>query len=83
MITTEINKAMCGLRGAMAVTLAAAVLLVAVSVPLYARNKPVTDGKGKMVYLNGDVYNGNWQGGLRYGHGKLKTASGPGFILRK
>ncbi|MBD5310755.1 MAG: hypothetical protein K2J29_04285 [Muribaculaceae bacterium] len=76
MITTEINKAMCGLRGAMAVTLAAAVLLVAVSVPLYARNKPVTDGKGKMVYLNGDVYNGNWQGGLRYGHGKLKTASG-------
>ncbi len=76
MITNEINKALCGLRGAMTVTLTAIIVMVTISLPLYARNKPITDGKGKMVYLNGDVYDGHWRGGLREGHGKLKTASG-------
>lgn len=76
MITNKINKALCGLRGAMAVTLTAVIVLATISLPIYAKNKPVTDGKGKMVYLNGDVYDGHWQHGLREGHGKLKTVSG-------
>lgn len=33
-------------------------------------------GKGKMKYLNGDLYEGHWQNGLRHGQGKLTTASG-------
>lgn len=34
------------------------------------------DGKGKMTYLNGDVYDGEWVEGRRHGHGRLKTAGG-------
>ncbi len=76
MINNGINQALHSLRSALTVTLTAAIVLTAVSVPIYARNKPVTDGKGKMVYLNGDVYDGHWRNGKRDGRGKLKTASG-------
>lgn len=33
-------------------------------------------GRGKMTYLNGDVYDGEWADGHRSGHGRLKTRSG-------
>lgn len=36
----------------------------------------VPNGKGKMTYLNGDVYDGQWKDGMRHGKGKLTTASG-------
>lgn len=33
-------------------------------------------GRGKMVYLNGDTYEGEWRDGKREGKGTLRTSSG-------
>ena len=33
-------------------------------------------GKGHAEYTNGDVYDGNWEGDVRSGHGTTKCADG-------
>jgi hypothetical protein len=33
-------------------------------------------GRGKMIYINGDVYEGNWADNLREGKGKMIYANG-------
>ena len=34
------------------------------------------EGRGAMVYASGDMYEGQWQAGLRYGRGKSTSATG-------
>ena len=34
------------------------------------------EGRGTMVYASGDMYEGQWQAGLRYGRGKSTSATG-------
>ena len=31
-------------------------------------------GRGVLIFSNNDVYEGEWAGGLRHGHGVLTTA---------
>ena len=34
------------------------------------------NGYGKMIFNNGDVYEGNWQAGLKHGKGIYKWKNG-------
>jgi hypothetical protein len=36
-------------------------------------------GYGKMMFVNGDIYEGNWQAGLKHGRGKYQWKNGVVF----
>ena len=37
------------------------------------------NGKGTYLYLNGDIYEGFWEDGLKEGYGELKFKNGSFF----